>query len=52
LRNVVKKIDHFFGAVPHPKDAPGDFQKGVCPLLFGGFEGGGVPLIAKKILEL
>jgi hypothetical protein len=24
----------------------------MCPLLFGGFEGGEVPLIAKKILDL
>jgi hypothetical protein len=28
-------------------------KMGMCPLLFGGFEGGGiVPLIAKKILDL
>jgi hypothetical protein len=43
LRIVVKKSDHFFGAVPHPNITSGGCQKAMCPLLVEGFEGGRSP---------
>jgi hypothetical protein len=46
------KCDLFFGAAPNQKKHQGVARRGMCPLLFEGFEGGGVPLIAKKILDL
>jgi hypothetical protein len=35
LRNVVKKIDLFFGAAPNQKIQEGVARRGICPLLFG-----------------
>jgi hypothetical protein len=49
---MLLKNDLFFGAVPNLKIHQVVARRGMCPLLFWGFEGGGVPLIAKKILDL
>jgi hypothetical protein len=52
LRYVVKIIEHFFGAAPIQKIHQGVARRGMCPLQLGVFEGAGVLLIAKKILDL
>jgi hypothetical protein len=49
---MLLKSKHFFGADPNQKIHQGVARRGMCPLLFGGFEGGRVLLIAKKILDL
>jgi hypothetical protein len=52
LRNVVKKVTIFSAPSPIQMLYQGVATRGMCPLLFEGFEGGGVPLIAKKILGM
>jgi hypothetical protein len=48
LRNIVKKVTTFSARPPTKRYIRG-CPKGNVPHLFGGIEGGGVPLIAKKI---
>jgi hypothetical protein len=49
---LLKKVSTFSALPLIQKIHQGVARRGMCPLLFGGFEGGGVPLIAKKILNL
>jgi hypothetical protein len=49
---LFKKVTTFSAEPPNQKIHQGVARRGMCPLLFGGFEEGGVPLIAKKILDL
>jgi hypothetical protein len=47
-----KKVTIFFGEPPIQKIHQGAARKEMCPVLYGGFGGGGSPLITKKILDL
>jgi hypothetical protein len=52
FENFDKKVIFFFQRRPYQKGTSIGCWKGMCPLLFRGFEGGGSPLIAKKILDM
>jgi hypothetical protein len=49
---MLLKSGRFFGAAPIKMVHQGVAKRGMCPLLFEGFEGAAIPIIAKNILDI